>query len=121
MGGQLPDWVEVRGGREFCTLCWAYLDEAHAWSERHKQRLLLHERRGSPAASTENQLSLCALPIETVPPPLPVHYGDPRLFVLRPEWNAWYCRVCHRNADDNHIKSERHQKRAQWPEAYLGV
>ena len=40
----------------------------------------------------------------------PAHWGDPRIYELRSSY--WWCTLCGKCADDNHVLSERHRKKA---------
>lgn len=49
----------------------------------------------------------------------PAAWGSPAFYEWKPESGNFWCRLCYKNADDNHVLSDRHQKRALYPESYL--
>merc|ERR1712136_220205 len=44
--GELPEWIEVRDGMEYCKLCSNYATEAHLETPKHKSRLAWHADGG---------------------------------------------------------------------------
>merc|ERR1719188_2428012 len=45
--GELPDYIVVRDGAEYCMLCEAYAQESHMISQKHLRKVQLHEERRS--------------------------------------------------------------------------
>lgn len=131
--GDLPDWLEVRSGVEYCKLCWAFADESHLWSHKHRQRMQYHEQQqqlgaigfgdfAAGAASASSQLALYSPAASVVqgPPPIPTSWGEARFFEWKAEFGAYHCRLCWNYVDDNHLQGKNHRKRAARPEDYLG-
>jgi len=40
--GELPDFIEVRAGVEYCKLCWKYVTEGHMMSATHQKKMAYH-------------------------------------------------------------------------------
>ena len=52
------------------------------------------------------------------PVPIPATWGESRYFVWQPEQLRYFCSLCEKMADDNHVNSAKHLKRIQNPAAY---
>lgn len=98
----MPDWMEIRNDQEFCTLCNNYVTPEHIESEKHQNRLLwnLTPQTGSTTLTVPSQ-----------PPP---EWGDPEHFEWRSEHRQFYCKLCWKFADDNHISSLAHTRRLSY-------
>mmetsp|Transcript_6155 Transcript_6155/g.10689 ORF Transcript_6155/g.10689 Transcript_6155/m.10689 type:complete len:367 (+) Transcript_6155:99-1199(+) len=60
-------------------------------------------------------------PAAAAEPPLPARYGRREWYEWRTQHGSgwWYCLLCWKYADDSHIVSDNHRKRASCPECYL--
>jgi len=134
--GELPRWIEIRGGIAFCRLCDTSATEAHMHSKKHLKALEYHE---SLSASTAAPLALPAPPgapgtecwerhlsipasepgcivseqqlMAAQPFPLPQDWGDPVNFEWQAERGGYFCKLCWKNADEAHVYSQRHVAR----------
>eukprot|EP00747_Dinoflagellata_sp_TGD_P185228 gnl/TRDRNA2_/TRDRNA2_41663_c0_seq1.p1 gnl/TRDRNA2_/TRDRNA2_41663_c0~~gnl/TRDRNA2_/TRDRNA2_41663_c0_seq1.p1 ORF type:complete len:411 (+),score=74.66 gnl/TRDRNA2_/TRDRNA2_41663_c0_seq1:37-1233(+) len=132
--GELPDWMEVREGAEFCRLCSAFATDGHLASDKHRKRLGWHESQAScqPCAELANGSSSSSTAIAVARAAAhsgsagyagqgtdpPAHWGDPRLFMFEDGW--WRCRLCDQWADDSHVGGNKHLKRLDHIGYYLG-
>lgn len=97
---------------EYCKLCSNYATEAHLETPKHKSRLAWHADGGVCPGPDSN------LPIEE-PAEWPVEFGNRDHFEWMPECGAWWCRLCLRGADHQHVNSQRHQQRLTDPDVHL--
>lgn len=97
----LPEWVEVRDGWNYCTLCRLYATDGHLSSEKHKYRQDMYEWERSDENSSR--------PAEGPPEA----WGDPSYFEWRDGWH-WFCKLCNQWSDLGHVQGKRHQKKVQW-------
>merc|ERR1719362_2421050 len=93
--GENPEWMEIRDGVEYCTLCWNYATEGHILSLRHQKRVSYQQGRFEGAQPPNN--SAAVPPSSTMPgaaaaavaagrpPPLPPGWGNPDFFEWKPE------------------------------------
>lgn len=98
---------------EFCTLCRSYATEEHLRSLKHQRRLAyIHLCRAQelPPGSPVGGSRTCGPPAA---------WGNPAFYEWKPESGNFWCNLCWKNADDNHVLSERHQKRVSYPESHL--
>ena len=126
---QHPDvssYIEIRGGLEYCTLCWKYGSEEHYRSYKHQNKVwwwenrlqsqsATHLARPAPSVLTAESPESAAvydamLTFENPPP------GQPSWYTWQPETLSWYCNLCWKTANENHIYSEKHKRMAQWEE-----
>jgi len=123
--GDIPEWMEIRDGAEFCTLCWNYATEGHIQSSKHQKRLYYLSSRVegaqplNTAAAAPSAMAGAAAAPQGRPPPLPASWGHPDFYEWKPETETYFCKLCYKNADESHVYSTRHQNRAQHPEQFL--
>lgn len=126
---ELPPWMELRDGSEYCTLCGAYATHGHLASERHSKRLEWYNAESSPSTGASAAPAVSSF-ASAFPPvmaaqqpgpgsPPPAHWGDPRHFEFQPDQGWWRCRLCQCWADDSHIMGQKHQKRIEWADYYI--
>lgn len=118
--GELPEWMELRNGVEYCKLCHNFASEAHLESAKHRQRIEYRQRYGALGIP---QLALPS-PDAIVPHvptvlALPAGWGDPSFYEWKAERGCLWCRLCWKNADESHVYSERHRARMADPEPFL--
>ena len=130
-GGETRTWITMRDGEWYCRPCWKFVTDEHLSTPNHEQRVKefnAAEATGScrwaaPAGnSTGASASGLGAPLtqaaatDDIPPPPP---GDPRFY----EWDArqykWKCLLCYAYAEDSHIESGKHIRRAKNPRCYL--
>ena len=130
--GELPPWMILKEGVEYCTLCRQYVTENHLKTTKHQQRLAYFDATQVPAltcsapgtwAAAAGSRVTAEVPagqaIVIRQPDVPPHWGDPTCYEWRAEWGRYYCRVCWKYVDDPHINSEKHQWRMMDPYPYL--
>jgi len=118
--GANPEWMEIRDGAEFCTLCWNYATEGHILSSKHQKRVShLHRyERVQPLADIAVPPGMIAgvapavAPPPASPPVLPPSWGNPEFYEWKPETQSLWCKLCFKNADESHVYSMKHQQRA---------
>eukprot|EP00747_Dinoflagellata_sp_TGD_P185108 gnl/TRDRNA2_/TRDRNA2_41418_c0_seq1.p1 gnl/TRDRNA2_/TRDRNA2_41418_c0~~gnl/TRDRNA2_/TRDRNA2_41418_c0_seq1.p1 ORF type:complete len:634 (+),score=94.03 gnl/TRDRNA2_/TRDRNA2_41418_c0_seq1:149-1903(+) len=136
--GVLPWFLEVRDGQEYCTLCFQFATEEHLRSSRHQSRLAW-QTPSAPPPAVMNGVEGAHMPVAqpppgpyycmpaALPPPAPSavprppdNWGNPNFFEWRPQNSAFWCRLCWKYADDNHVTSQKHVGRTVYPDSYLG-
>jgi len=118
--GEIPEWMEIRDGAEFCKLCQNYATEGHILSSKHQKRVAhLHMYKGiQPLADTAEPPSMTAGAAPAVasmpasPLVLPPGWGNPDFYEWKPETQSLWCKLCFKNADESHVYSMKHQQRA---------
>lgn len=137
---QLPEWLEVHDGEHYCTLCHAYATDAHLRGAKHLRRLSWWQwqpdqgweswKGGDPwlsrpslpgaaqgsSPTADDQRLAGPLPEAGEEAP-PEWWGDARFYSYCEGW--WRCRLCSSWADDKHVTSQKHRRRAQHPGYYL--
>lgn len=103
-----PNWLEVKDGYDYCSLCRHFATDGHLASERHKARALWQEWSESQAQAPAEDLTRQLGP--------PAAWGDPAHFEFREGW--WWCRLCQQWSDAGHVEGKRHLKRAHWCQWY---
>jgi len=124
---EVPEWMEIREGQEFCKLCWNYATEGHILSSKHQKRVAhLHRYEGvqplTDAAAPPSMIAGAApavAPMLASPPVLPSSWGNPDFYEWKPESQTLWCKLCYKNADESHVYSIKHQQRASTPESFL--
>ena len=99
--GELPWWMDIQGHQEYCTICKKTAHHSHVTSEWHihrlknaeEQRRITHERSDGSDALTMSP---------------PSHWGDHTLYKWDADANAFWCLLCWKFADDNHVNSIQH-------------
>lgn len=103
-----PDWLEVRDGYDFCSLCNIFATDGHLSSAGHRKKLDWHEwmlTSGDAIAGTSNSDGPA---VESIQP-----------FMPQPAWiedrgGFRFCTLCNIFATDGHLASEKHQRRVEW-------
>eukprot|EP00429_Kryptoperidinium_foliaceum_P036010 CAMPEP_0176168946 /NCGR_PEP_ID=MMETSP0120_2-20121206/86476_1 /TAXON_ID=160619 /ORGANISM="Kryptoperidinium foliaceum, Strain CCMP 1326" /LENGTH=497 /DNA_ID=CAMNT_0017506685 /DNA_START=17 /DNA_END=1510 /DNA_ORIENTATION=- len=132
--GELPPWIELREGAEYCTLCWAYATEGHLESAKHIQRVQHQQGRmiapaqlagieqSSPSSATPAALGaapvapvICSRAIPQVPP----DWGSPEFYEWKDDRDWFWCKLCGKTADESHVYSKKHRNRMLDPGPYL--
>lgn len=133
LNNELPDWMDVREGAEYCRLCNAFATDGHLACEKHKKRLEWHtsidetalsDDASSPSsvdaeASQTSSAGVTSLSATSSGCELPEHWGDSRFFEFKPDDGWWRCRLCQCWADEAHITGQKHLKRSACPEHYV--
>jgi len=127
--GEIPEWMEIRDGAEFCKLCQNYATEGHILSSKHQKRVAhLHMYKGiQPLADTAEPPSMTAGAAPAVasmpasPLVLPPGWGNPDFYEWKPETQSLWCKLCWKNADESHVYSMKHIQRASVPENMAGT
>ena len=123
--GNLPPGTIVKDGYYFCVVCNCWANESHLQSSRHERAMKRWHQAASPAmvcnpSLHQNLQTWGAASAEVVREGyFPPAWGDRNCFVWKPETCQWWCRLCYKYADDNHIASATHVKRAAYPYSYL--
>jgi len=118
--GELPDWMSLVDGMEFCKLCNTAATEAHLYSQRHQKALAWHQESGSAISQVDpccRTVSLCTQSAQ--PFPIPANWGDPNNFEWRADAGSYFCKLCWKYADEAHVYSEKHGIRETQPQRYL--
>lgn len=124
--GELPDWMTVVDGEEFCKICDTRATEAHVYSHKHQKALAWHESSGSTNQCVTSYCEMAhmtsvVVPSFSTPHPIPANWGNPNHYEWKAEEGRYFCRLCWKYADDSHVESEKHTTREQYPEHYLGM
>ena len=116
----LPPFIEMQDGYEFCTLCGKYGNPDHYRSKKHNNKVWWWQHQGLtqqarlapsvPAVGLQQGAAAYGV-IVALPSPPP---GDPSWYEWQTDKQTWYCKLCWKTADDNHIGSERHKRNVQW-------
>ncbi len=110
-GGRPPEFVILRDGWEYCSLCGKYSDPWHLSTEAHFKREFrwqIRQRRMMRPAGFALQAGT-----------LPAGWGDPAFYTWMYEWDCFYCKLCRKEADDEHVQSRDHRRRAMNPGQFL--
>ena len=136
--GLFASWMSLRNGEEYCTLCSCPATEGHLISRRHANKQWWHERNQEAAAGSTSPpppADAAAGGSDAPPPPppaypiaaasaspaapvelhFPVGFGKREWFEIRN--GDWWCALCWKVADDNHVGSAKHQRKVAWVEA----
>ena len=149
--GLLPDWIRVKNFGEWCTLCEAPASGQHTTSRRHKWLQQQWEEARSrpirPAPTAADAVELTSIQLRSVPGDLAVTSasagtwfcpsqssdslglpdyllqdgGQARFYEWKAQHWKWYCKLCDKFAEQAHVDSAMHRKRATWPDSYLLV
>ena len=115
---QRPAFIALRQGEEYCLLCSKWATRAHCSSEKHAKQVWWFQRRAAPAplvpASGSPRGAAAHVEIAAIPEP---PEGCPAWYTWDAERWVWYCKVCWKNADEKHLASCRHLRRAAWARA----
>ena len=114
--GELPPWMTVKEGAEYCTLCWVYATEAHLASARHQRRLAYFEHR---VGATQLPALTCGASYEWKADEVPPDWGNPTFYKWQAGRGCFWCKLCWKNVDDPHVYSQKHQQRMRHPEPFL--
>ena len=109
--GLLPPWMEVRQQFKYCTLCLQWATTEHLGGQNHQKKLYWFDQNQRSASSVGQHVGHMTSSVpasdmqraSSLQPRPPPEYGEPEYFAL---------------ADDSHVNSEMHKKRATWPESY---
>jgi len=117
--GELPEWVQVRDGVEFCSLCQKNLTEGHILSAKHQKRLAyVHQYGGLEALGALPDAAGMGEGALVAAGSLPAAWGNPAFYEWKPESACLWCKLCHKNADESHVYSEKHLRRTMDPTAH---
>ena len=123
--GDLPLGTIVKDGYYWCVACNCWATESHLQGSKHERAMKWWHQAASPAmvcnpSLHQNMQTWGAASAEVVREGyFPPAWGDRNCFVWKPETSQWWCRLCYKYADDNHIASATHVKRAAYPNSYL--
>ena len=117
--GQLPEWMDVRDDNLFCTLCKAYATDDHLASRKHQWRLQHPDQFSTPPQQDQQSAGIFKGAEAPQPHRLPEAWGNPDFYEWKAEHQWYWCKLCYRVADDNHLSSARHVHRTACPEEYL--
>ena len=108
MKGLLPEWMDVDDdGNQFCTLCEKRATPEHLKSIAHKNKeWWLNTGRTHQNGDKPREREL------------PEEYGNREWYTWENEMKEWLCNLCWKIADEAHIKSNTHMKRAAFPHWY---
>lgn len=104
-----PLYYELRDGWPFCKLCNKYATEGHLQSEAHKYKREMKEYEASWKGELDEDGNYFEGP--------PKFWGNPRYYEWKDGWR-WFCRICHRWADGNHVLGKTHVSRDEWFKYY---
>ena len=105
--GELPWWMDIKGYHEYCTICQKRAPPSHVSSDAHTSRIKNAEvQRGLTHESSDGSGTLTISP--------PSHWGDPTLYKWVADSQAFWCMLCWKWADDNHVNSTRHISKLAW-------
>jgi len=114
-------WFEERDGAFYCLLCNSWATEGHLTGTRHLQREACPQYYGFPgyesapeAQEPQAQAGEALMPVQ-VPMNGGPEYQKP-WFQQRD--GDWYCLLCSSWATEGHIGSDRHKRRAEYPDWY---
>jgi uncharacterized Zn finger protein (UPF0148 family) len=85
------------------------------WSEEYKSEYYHHEDTGETTWEKPGGAAVSAGAL------VPYHYKSPEYnfpWFERKDHGEYYCNLCHNWATDGHIASDKHRKRAEYPEWY---
>jgi len=110
------DYIASMRTREKNNECDNAATEEHLLSQKHKKRLKLNHlqladglvQQSLPDSSTASSSVTC-MPCRPVQP-----VGDPIFFEWKPDFSTWWCKLCWKQVDDNHLLSRNHQKRVYY-------
>jgi hypothetical protein len=112
----MPVWMEIRNDQEFCTLCNNYVTPEHIESDKHQKRLLWHLAPPTSTVATASPTYGEAPKLSAEPPP---EWGDPDHFEWKADRQQFYCKLCWKFADDNHVIGLNHTRRVSYqPESF---
>ena len=128
--GQLDDWMIIRNGEKYCTLCSSCADEAHLSSQKHLQRKYWAECQRKCQGTCGGMMRKPTGPILVREaydmwlqqlPDWNLQWGpcNPALYAWKAEVGCYFCKLCWKYVDDAHMASNTHQKRAAYPSYYL--
>lgn len=95
-------WFEARSGEWYCLLCNAYATDGHLGSDRHVMRSENPSWYGFDDAAGRRTEA-------------PASFDEPWFEIKQGDL---YCNLCGAFATDGHVASEKHKKRAAYPESY---
>ena len=122
MRNELPPYMELGvNGFLYCKLCGVTSNESHEASQRHKRKVAWYNsEKVQPQtcfpclSTTTSVLTPTHHDFAASSTDFPKSWGDKRHFEWEAENQSWWCRLCWKYADDDHIRSRKHRGKIQW-------
>jgi len=110
--GRLPLHVNFINGELTCELCQKPATEEHMLSAKHMNKVAWQSH---PSSSGSHYVQPTGQTIPMgIPPP-----GDPCWYEWKAEHQKYFCLLCYKFADEQHLVGGMHQMRSLYPETYL--